>query len=120
MLSVRYEAKYGKGVIPTGLRSGIICISSAVAAFLLSHVILPGLIFGFLSIVEGVITIVDVIRNNKRGKKSMIPLAFSISGIIISLVAIIISVLCAISVLIYLLGLGATGIVAILISLIML
>lgn len=97
------EPCYGKNVMPTGLRSSIVSLSSAVAALLLSLLVLPGLIFGFLALVEGIITLVDVFRNNKKGKRRMLPLAFAILGIIISSIAIIFSAVQALSIIVYIL-----------------
>lgn len=103
-IDIDTEPAYGKTIIPTGLRSGIISLSSGVAALFFTLLILPGLIFGFLSLVEGVITIIDVIRNNKIGKRRLFPLAFAIVGICLSIIAIIISLIFLLSVVMYLLG----------------
>ncbi len=95
-------AQYGKPVETTGLRSSIICFASAIAAILFSLFIIPGLIFGALAFVEGIIALVDIIRNNRRGHRRILPLAFAILGLIGSIVAITISILSVISVAIFL------------------
>lgn len=117
-IDIDEEIHYGQNVLPTGLRSSIVSISSSVAAIVLSLLILPGFIFGFLALVEGIITIVDVIRNNKRGKRRMLPLALAIMGIIISGLAIVFAFVSALSVLIYILSGFAFGLVALLIAII--
>jgi hypothetical protein len=93
-----HEPEYGRMVYTTGMRSSIISLSSSIAALLLSIFVLPGFIFGLLGLVEGIITLIDVIRNNKRGHKRMLPLAFAIVGIFLSLIAFVIAVLSIVSI----------------------
>lgn len=110
------EPEYGKNVYPTGMRSGIICLISAIVAMLFALFILPGFIFGVLAFVEGIITLVDVIKNNRRGHKRMLPLAFAIVGICGSFVAFLITLLSIISIIATIAAGTVTGILAILIS----
>lgn len=93
--------EYGRMVYTTGMRSGIISLVSAVTSLLFSIFIIPGLIFGILAIVEGALTIVDVVRNNRRGHKRMLPLAFGIIGTCGGAIALIITFLSVLSVIIF-------------------
>lgn len=97
------DPEYGRMVYTTGMRSGIISIVSAVFALIFSIFVIPGFIFGSLALVEGIITLVDVIRNNKRGHKRILPLAFAIIGICSSIIAFIIALSSVLSVIIFLL-----------------
>ena len=111
-------ALYGKPVETTGLRSSIICIASAAAAILFSLFIIPGFIFGALAFVEGIIALVDVIRNNRRGHRRIVPLALAILGLIGSVIAVIISILSAVSVIIFLIFGNIVGILSIFVTII--
>lgn len=111
------EPCYGKQVIATGLRSSIISLSSAITGILTSGLLLPGIIFGFLGLVEGIIALVDIIRNNRRGHRRMLPLAFAIIGILGSAIALCLAVFFLLSVIVYLLGGFAFGLVSIIIAL---
>ena len=86
-----HDPEYGRMVYTTGMRSSIISLASAATALLFSIFIVPGFIFGLLGLVEGIITLVDVIRNNNRGHKRILPLGFSIGGISVSVLAFIIA-----------------------------
>lgn len=110
------EPYYGKLITTTGLRSSIISLSSGVAAIFFSLFILPGFIFGLLSLVEGIIAIIDVIRNNRRGHRRMLPLAFGIIGVVFSAIAMLISFAMVVSIIIFI-ALGIpTGLIAALIA----
>lgn len=97
-----HDPEYGRMVYTTGMRSSIISLISSISALMFSLFIVPGFIFGLLGIVEGITTLVDVIRNNKRGHKRMLPLAFGIIGISGSVIACINSFLSVLSIIIFL------------------
>lgn len=97
-----HNPEYGRMVYTTGMRSAIISLISSISALMFSFFIVPGFIFGLLGFVEGIITLVDVIRNNKRGHRRMIPLAFGVIGISGSIIACISAFLSLLSIIIFL------------------
>lgn len=97
-----HDPEYGRMVYTTGMRSSIISLVSAITAVIFSVFIVPGFIFGLLALVEGIITLVDVIRNNRRGHKRMLPLAFAIIGLCGAGLSFIISMLSIISIIVFL------------------
>lgn len=99
-----HDPEYGKTIYPTGMRSSIISLTSSLTALVFSFFIVPGFIFGVLGLVEGIITIIDVIRNNRLGHKRMLPLAFGIAGVSASCLAFIFALISIISVVVFLIS----------------
>ena len=76
----------------TGTNACIVSVISSISGIITSMLIVPGFIFSFLGLVEGLVGLISSIRNKPKSYKNVISLVFSIVGFQLSLIALLLTI----------------------------